>query len=266
MKIFICGSISIKKLSDSSIKNLKNIMQKNYTVLVGDALGVDLNIQKFYNDNEYNNVVVYHINDFPRNKICDKFQSKKCNFDEKLEDKNNKEREKQTFKDEKMVQDCDFFYCIWDGKSKGSYTNIKKAIDSKKTFIKIECDEKEYVYYNNGAINNNSYTLTMLKNKIDEIFEKNNGYSLKEVFDILKEENAQHKIKFDDFKKNLVKAKLLEVLEKDKKVVYCPVEKRYGIENLYKGKPSSYRYTGEFIDLARKVFDVNYKEPSLFSC
>lgn len=34
----------------------------------------------------------------------------------------------------KMVQDCDYFVAIWDGKSKGTLSAIKAAIDYTKSF------------------------------------------------------------------------------------------------------------------------------------
>ncbi|EDO8878204.1 hypothetical protein GNZ76_03690 [Campylobacter coli] len=123
-----------------------------------------------------------------------------------------------------MLKDCDFFYCIWDGKSKGSYANIKKAIEQKKEFIKVEYNEKEYIYYNKDLSSKN-HLLSTLQNKIDEIFENNNGYSLKEIFDIVKEENLQQKIKFEDFKKKLIDNHLIKILEEGKKVIHYPTEK-----------------------------------------
>ena len=46
------------------------------------------------------------------------------------------EREKQTYKDEAMSTDSDFSFVIWDGKSKGSFANILRAINSNK-FAKV---------------------------------------------------------------------------------------------------------------------------------
>ena len=50
----------------------------------------------------------------------------------------------QTYKDEAMSNDSDFSFVIWDGKSKGSFANILRAIDSNK-FAKV-------YYINNYSI------------------------------------------------------------------------------------------------------------------
>jgi hypothetical protein len=47
IKIFISGSISIKKLDDNVIIRLNNIIKKGYQIIIGDAFGVDYLIQKF---------------------------------------------------------------------------------------------------------------------------------------------------------------------------------------------------------------------------
>ena len=47
MKVFISGSISITKLPLSVLKKIDSIMSKNFTILIGDAKGVELNIHKY---------------------------------------------------------------------------------------------------------------------------------------------------------------------------------------------------------------------------
>ena len=64
MKVFISGSISIKKLPNKVINSLNKIKENNFEVLVGDAKGIDSLIQDFYQD--YENVTIYTAEETPR--------------------------------------------------------------------------------------------------------------------------------------------------------------------------------------------------------
>ena len=131
-KVFISGSISIKKLNSEIIESLENIISKNYKVLIGDAPGIDTLIQDFFSKSNYTNVEVYSIFSSPRYKANKNFLSKYINVSSEIKN----ERERQTYKDEAMSDDSDFSFVIWDGKSKGSFANILRAIDTNK-FAKV---------------------------------------------------------------------------------------------------------------------------------
>lgn len=51
MKIFVSGSISIKKLPQIAVEKLNSIIAHNFTVLAGDANGVDCLIQEYLKEN-----------------------------------------------------------------------------------------------------------------------------------------------------------------------------------------------------------------------
>jgi predicted Rossmann fold nucleotide-binding protein DprA/Smf involved in DNA uptake len=59
IKIFIAGPRSVSKLNLKVATKLDNIINNDFTVLVGDANGVDKAIQKYCNEKEYGNVIVY---------------------------------------------------------------------------------------------------------------------------------------------------------------------------------------------------------------
>jgi len=48
---------------------LENIFRKNYTVIVGDAIGVDSSVQKYFYDKNYRQVYVFASNGKARNNI-----------------------------------------------------------------------------------------------------------------------------------------------------------------------------------------------------
>jgi hypothetical protein len=47
MNVFISGSISINKLPLLALNKINAIIARNYTVLIGDAKGVDLLVQEY---------------------------------------------------------------------------------------------------------------------------------------------------------------------------------------------------------------------------
>jgi hypothetical protein len=69
MKVFISGSIAINKLSKLAIQKIDNIIKRKFTVLVGDAKGVDLQVQKYLSENKYNNVIIYFVGNNTRNNV-----------------------------------------------------------------------------------------------------------------------------------------------------------------------------------------------------
>jgi hypothetical protein len=132
MKVFISGSIAINKLSKLAIQRIDNIIKHKFTVLVGDAKGVDLQVQKYLLENKYNNVIIYFAGNNTRNNVGN-WEAKKI-----IDEHNNKKgRELYTLKDIAMAKDADYGLMIWDGKSKGTLSNIQTMKSENKKFLVI---------------------------------------------------------------------------------------------------------------------------------
>jgi len=130
MNIFISGSISVKFLPKIAMTKIDNIIKKNMNILIGDAKGVDLLVQKYLAKKQYNNVTVYFSGEKYRNNIG--------NWSTKNIKTNTfrKSRELYTLKDEAMSKDSDYGLMIWDGESKGTLNNIQNMkILNKKFFV-----------------------------------------------------------------------------------------------------------------------------------
>lgn len=181
-KVFISGSISIKKLPEKVKESLNKINQKKYSVLIGDAQGIDNEIQKYLKKINHKSTTIYHITDIPR--CCQKeFETKKIDYknleeykqlDEKKKEKIEKfdGRSRQKFKDKAMLKDSDFLLAIWDGKSQGTKNNILSGVEKDK-FVKIfylfgEENNKKVQCLNYE--NNNDYK-EIFKKQIEDIFE-----------------------------------------------------------------------------------------------
>lgn len=71
MNIFLSGSISIKQIPSIALEKIDSIMNKKYTILLGDANGIDLQIQKYLVSAKYQNVVVYYAGEKIRKNLGD---------------------------------------------------------------------------------------------------------------------------------------------------------------------------------------------------
>ena len=120
MKVFIGGSISIKYLDYEVQDELDKIMQGELDILIGDAYGVDSLIQKYCYKNGYDNVKIYACNGKARNNIGS-WSVEAINVSNNLSG-----RDFYTQKDIEMSAVCDYGFMIWDGKSKGTFANIKR--------------------------------------------------------------------------------------------------------------------------------------------
>ena len=131
-KIFISGSISSKEIPKDIIKSVDDCRKKNYTILIGDAPGIDKNIQDMLKADNYKNVEVYHVGPSPR-KLSDRdWIVRRISVDIENEKffKNRKyTREAQMLKDKAMSNDADFGLVIWKDTSKNRFgkTSVSKG-------------------------------------------------------------------------------------------------------------------------------------------
>ena len=130
MKVFIAGPRAVSKLDNFVEERLYNIYNNNFTVLVGDASGVDKSIQNFYLNLKYKNVIVFASEGKARNNIGN-WQVENVNVDEKL-----KGFDFYAQKDIAMAKNADYGFMIWNGKSKGTLNNVINLIlNNKKVLI-----------------------------------------------------------------------------------------------------------------------------------
>lgn len=152
-KVFISGSIAIKRLPNDIEQSLQNIIHQGFEILVGDAKGIDTLVQNYCLQQNYHNVTVYSISEKPRYKV-DSFSSRCINVPSHL--KNGRERQQE--KDKAMTQNSDYSFVIWDGKSQGSYENALRAIHQHKK-IKVYLESE-----------NRFLQPKTLKNEIEHVF------------------------------------------------------------------------------------------------
>ena len=245
-KVFISGSISTKELPSGILQSLEKIQKHNMTILVGDADGIDKAIQDYCEKSNYKNVCVYSIYSSPRYLSSNSFEKKFIYVDDKII----KERERQTYKDEAMTVDSDYSLIIWDGRSKGSYYNIIRALTHNKKIKVYLSTIKQFL--EQRKIN---------RNEIDFIFYENNGYSAKEIVEYLTSEGK------DYFKNTIALNKFLmdkKIIEKQGET-YVPLQNQdlFIIEK-YRWKISGLKFRNSFIDWLEKAVDNKVEQDELF--
>lgn len=234
-KVFISGSISIKRLPNKVIESLYKIINKNIYVLVGDANGIDSEIQKFMVDNHYFNLKVYSIYYESRNNLSNKFETKTINI-EYLSIKS--ERERQKYKDMAMTEECDYGLVIWDEESKGSYENILRLIKLNKPF-------KVYSSKNDSFLSDDEKSMENIK----LLFNTNNGLTASDIIEELKLRDILYFNTAKDINKYLIDHNI--VFKEGS--CYLPTkgnEHLVIVKNSRNGKQS--KYSIELIDLIEK--------------
>lgn len=127
--IFISGSMRIKNINKLVIDRIENIIREEFTILVGDADGVDASIQQILAKKSYRNVKVYCTGNYPRNNIG-KWELITVQTGHKP-----KTRLYFTAKDIEMAKHCDYGLMVWDSKSTGTLSNVYELLKSNKTSV-----------------------------------------------------------------------------------------------------------------------------------
>jgi len=135
-KIFISGSMRIKKLDVKVKERLDNIIASGYRVFIGDAEGVDSSIQEYFLSKDYTDVTIYCTGENPRNNIG-KWTTH--NVQSQYEPGT---RAYFTEKDLKMANDCDLGLMVWDAKSTGTLSNAIELLAQKKISLVFINKEK----------------------------------------------------------------------------------------------------------------------------
>ena len=122
LKVFIAGPRAVTSLNPVVSDRITGLIQNGATILVGDASGVDSLVQQCFVDLNYRNVVVYASNGKARNNIG-KWEIRNVPAGEKT-----KGFDFFACKDLKMAEDADYGFMIWNGKSKGTLSNMVNLV------------------------------------------------------------------------------------------------------------------------------------------
>lgn len=246
-KVFISGSISEKKLDQKVIDNINTIISKKYEILIGDAPGIDTLVQNYLGFNHYNNVTVFSITSFARYLASENFNTKYIPVNNEIK----KERERQRYKDIAMSNESDFSLVIWDGKSKGSYSNILRALELNK-YVKVFYSlEKSFLD-----------STKISKQQIEYIYRLHNGYSASELIEYFKESGNNFFKNTQALNKYLIEKDVF--IKEDKQYIPQKNFESFFILEMYQGKTSGVKFKNEFIDWLELNIKSTPKQSELF--
>ena len=149
MNVFVSGSRAISEFDDNIADALFDELNSNARILVGDADGVDAELQRFCAAQQYRNVTVFASNGKARNNVGNfKVQNVPV-------DKGTYYKTFFTQKDIVMTDTADYGVVIWDGKSKGSLNNIYRLIkQNKPCFVYLITVKKWFTIETESAAKN----------------------------------------------------------------------------------------------------------------
>lgn len=138
-KVFVSGSMKIKNLDDKVIDQLNNIIASKYSVIVGDADGVDSSIQEYLKLRGVSTVTVYCSGEKPRNNLGH------WNTKSVVATSQPGTRAYFTAKDKKMAADCDYGFMVWDARSTGTLSNAIELVERKKIALVYVNKAKQFL-------------------------------------------------------------------------------------------------------------------------
>ena len=130
VKVFIAGSRALSRLNDLLRQRLDRIMAERHEVLVGDANGADRAVQQYLAEREYRDVTVYYTGGRCRNNVGRWTTLSVApptgvygGFDF------------YAAKDREMAARATHGLMLWDGESRGTFTNIKNLVGEHKPVV-----------------------------------------------------------------------------------------------------------------------------------
>jgi hypothetical protein len=130
IKVFFGGSRKIVRLNQAIKERADNIIANEYLILLGDAHGADKAMQRYLNEKNYKNVLVFCIGNVCRNNIGN-WETRNVSSS-----RNKKDFDYYSTKDLLMSKEADYGFMLWDGKSKGTLNNILNLCeDNKKVLV-----------------------------------------------------------------------------------------------------------------------------------
>lgn len=175
MNIFIAGPRVMNKINEKVVERINNIINKEYTILIGDANGIDKSVQCYLNQKKYRNVKVYATKGRARNNVGN-WDIQKVDVFEDL-----KGFDFYAAKDYEMAKDADYGLMIWNGKSKGTLNNSINLLCMKKNLVIYFSPEKAL------------YTIKSLDG-LKQFIEKCSNDTQQLFWELLNEKSTQIKI------------------------------------------------------------------------
>ena len=137
-KVFIAGSRSLSRLTADVKHRIDTMIDKGFTILVGDASGADKAVQRYLAENGFRNVIVHcmagncrnNIAGWPTREISAAPGSRGFAY--------------YSTKDLAMVNDAEYGLMLWDGESKGTLNNVINLVHQNKMVVVYFAPQKSF--------------------------------------------------------------------------------------------------------------------------
>lgn len=137
MNVFIGGSRAVSKLNAVIRARLDDLVKRECTIFVGDANGADKAVQTYFAKKQYNNVVVFcmeecrnNVGAWPIRKIDPPNYRKDFSY--------------YAAKDIAMSKEAQCGMMLWDAKSKGTLQNMLNLIEAGKRTLVYFAPTKDF--------------------------------------------------------------------------------------------------------------------------
>ena len=137
-KVFIAGSRKLSRLSSDVEARIDTMIEKGFTILVGDANGADKAVQRYLADKDYRNVIVHcmtancrnNVGLWPSRQIAAPQGARGFAY--------------YSIKDKAMVDSAEYGLMLWDGESKGTLNSAINMIRQEKPVVVYLAPKKTF--------------------------------------------------------------------------------------------------------------------------
>jgi hypothetical protein len=136
--IFIAGSRCLSRLNADVKRRIDTMIDKDFTILVGDANGADKAVQRYLAEKGYRNVIVHCMAGNCRNNIAG-WPIREISASPGL-----RGFAYYSTKDLAMVDYASYGFMLWDGESKGTLNNVIQMIRQHKSVVVYLAPKKKF--------------------------------------------------------------------------------------------------------------------------
>ena len=137
-KVFIAGSRKLSRLSPEVKARIDTMIEKGFTILVGDANGADKAVQRYLADKGYQNVIVHcmtascrnNVGGWPAQEVAAPHRARGFAY--------------YSIKDQAMLDAAAYGLMLWDGQSKGTLNNVVNMLRQDKPVVVYLAPQKTF--------------------------------------------------------------------------------------------------------------------------
>jgi hypothetical protein len=137
-KVFIAGSRKLYRLSPEVKTRIDTMIEKGFTILVGDANGADKAVQRYLADKGFRDVIIHcmaadcrnNVGSWPTREIAAPPGARGFAY--------------YSTKDQAMVDDAAYGLMLWDGESKGTLNSVINMVRQQKPVVLYFAPQKTF--------------------------------------------------------------------------------------------------------------------------